>query len=275
MAEVQDVVASVERGHSTVQHDANASPPRGEDVAPLKPVQSLDGSIQVDVSRTGIPITLPVLGQPSSPEEPCGWTFDLPRYRSISDLSLRKAGLGRASPLVLMEDGRPLAAHASNDNHLKRCAGAFRHAGSVLQFSPKGNSEAALSRAYRLVHDERVPLPRGDDGRELYWVYPGTHLQFTFTGAWPEEADPPVGVIVMKVTGESTSRPSVQAHWDAPQILEGDTPTLRFPVHPLDLMDGWTLHIYSPLEGPYIVVDTLVLGNPGHALVVTNEPKEP
>jgi len=82
-------------------------------------------------------------------------------------------------------------------------------------------------------------------------------------------------VIVMKMAGETTSQASIQAHWDAPQVLEGDTPVLRFPVPTSDLEDGWSLHLYSPLEGPYIVVDTLVLGNAGHALVVTSEPAEP
>ncbi len=270
--EIQSVVQSVEQGNRHAQHDPSAAPPRSADLAPHPPAGSLEGAIRVTSVRTGTPPALPLLGQPSQAEEPCGWAFEVPEIRAISDLALRKSGLGRASPVTLLEDGRSLTAHASNDNHVKRCAGAFRHAGNLLQFSPRGHSEAALSRAYRLSLDERVPLPRGDDGRPLYWVYPGTQLEITFTGVWPPDAPPPEVTAVLKLTGEAQSSPSVQAHWSQPQLLEGDTPVVRFPVSPEALQDGWSLHLYSPLEGPYIVFDTLVLGNASHGLTVTREP---
>lgn len=269
---IQNVVQSVEQGNRHAQHDPSATPPRSTDIVPQPPEDSLKGAIRFTAVRTGTPASLPLLGQPSQPEEPCGWAFEVPQLRAISDLALRKSGLGRASPLVLLEDGRALTAHASNDNHVKRCAGAFRHAGNLLQFSPRGHAQAALSRAYRLALDERVPVPRGDDGRPLYWVYPGTKLEFTFTGTWPKEAPPPEITAVLKLTGEAQSSASVQAHWEPPQLLEGDTPVLRFPVPTETLEEGWSLHVYSPLEGPYIVFDTLALGSAAHGLVVTREP---
>ena len=270
--DVQNVVQSVEQGNHHAQHDPSAAPARGGDIAPRPVEDSLQGAILFTADRTGLPAPLPLLGQPRQPEEPCGWAFEIPELRAVSDLALRKSGMGRASPLVLLEDGKPLTAHASNDNHVKRCAGAFRHAGNLLQFSPRGHRQAALERAYRLALDERVPLPRGDDGRALYWVYPGTKITFTFTGTWPSDVPAPTLTAALKLTGEAQSSASVQADWGPPQLLEGDTPVLRFPV-PVDVLEeGWSLHVYSPLEGPFIVFDTLFLGNASHGLTVTREP---
>jgi hypothetical protein len=227
-------------------------------------------AIRVVVQRTGVPTPLPELEAPARADGPCGWSFTLPRLRPLSDLVLRNSGLGRSSPLVLTEDGAPLTPHADGPDVGDRCVGAFRHAGAAVQFSPSGHSEAATQRRYTLTADPSVPLPRGDDGRPLYWVYPGTQLEFTIIDAWDPAWGDPTITLGAKLVGEHTGRPILELH-DQPQLLDEDAPVVEHVVRPLDLDGNWALRLSSPTDGPWVAIDTLTIGNSEYAMVVTGE----
>ncbi len=229
-----------------------------------------DADIRVRVERTGLPVALPSLEAPKRGDGPCAWSFTVPRLRPLSDLVLRNSGLGRSSPIVLVENGKPLSSHAEVADISDRCTGSFRHAGAELQFSPRGRSEAVTGREYKLSHAAEVPLPRGDDGRPLYWVYPGTQLEFSVVDRWDPAWGDPTLTLTAKLIGEHTGRPLVELD-DVVRTLDGDLPVVEYALRPLQLDGTWSLRISSPIDGPWIVIDTLTLGNDDHAVIISSE----
>ncbi|MFT4621642.1 MAG: hypothetical protein ACI8PZ_000294 [Myxococcota bacterium] len=253
--------------------DPSAAPVRksgGRPVGHQTPRRVLGEQLRVVVERTGTVTALPSLDAPTKAAGPCGWSFDLPRLRPISDLVLRNAGMGRASPILLLEDDEPLSPHAEPADIGERCAGAFRHAGAAVQFSPSGRSNAAKERRYRLTYAEQTPFPRGDDGRPLYWIHPGTQLEFQLIDRWDPAWGDPTLTLAVKLIGEHGARPLVEMGQVTAQ-LEGDTPLIEQAVPHLQLDGSWALRIASPADGPWIVLDTLTIGNGENAVVITGE----
>lgn len=254
------------------QADADAEPPRKGAQGPFGhqlPRRPLREELRWTVLRSGVPAELPPLPAPVATEAACGFSLDLPTLRALSDPVLRKSGLGRSSPLLLLENGEALAAHGGDDLGLA-CDGTFRHHGPQVQFAPRRERGAVASNTYRLAYAEELPLPRGDDGRPLYWVFPGTALEVRFQDPWESswgEAELSLG---FKVVGGLEGRPL----WQAPGQLALITEPAGGVSVVLDdrLMDRtWSVRVSSPVDGPFVVLDTLTVGNSEWAAVVTGE----
>lgn len=232
------------------------------------PTEAVGEAMPVSWARTGTPSPLPELPERERvPETACGFKYKIESLKPISDYVLNRADLGKASPVVLFEDDQPLAAHAYPRDFQDRCAGAYRHAGFVILFSPTGaGPESVETHRYHIEHAPDLPLKRGDDGREMFWVYPGTTLTFSFSRGW----DPEWGPLWVDLSGKS-SGPT-----DAPLVIRFAGEEHRFfkdnvflSTQPEPPTEPWTLEIESPAEGPYFLLDLLTLGNPKHGAVVT------
>jgi hypothetical protein len=103
----------------------------------------------------------------------------------------------------------------------------------------------------------------------MYWVYPGTTLTLSFEGAW----DPSWGELKMDLAGRVMDIDQAPVTLTAPGFSDELRANGNFDIkQALEAPTGaWTLEIASPEEGPYVLVDTLTLGNPDNAVVVTSE----
>ena len=129
-----------------------------------------DGAVVL--AREGEPVGLEDVSELEKTKSPCGFRFKTP-YLEISDTALNDAGLGRGSPLLLLENDAPLKPHATVREFQGRCAGAFGHTGRFIWFSPTGKKQAAETNQYTLVLNPNFPAPRAGKP-PIYWVYPGT-----------------------------------------------------------------------------------------------------
>ena len=231
------------------------------------PNEDVTASLNIQITRTGSPPTLPNLGKPKRSSTLCGYRFDLPQVREISDFSLNKGGFGKSSPILLLEDGKPLTPHAFPNHYEQNCSGAFRHAGTVLLFSPTGNAEYGTQAQYSLALDDNVPKTR-PDGREIYWVYPNTTLTIaindSFDPSWGEGTVSIAGALF----GAGTPQITVTVADTSTQVTED-----RFTVETAlpGTKQPWTIEITSPERGPFVLVDLLTIGNTDYAAVVTSE----
>ncbi len=232
------------------------------------PKDDVTATLAFQVQRAGKPPVFPPLPPPERSETACGWKYTVKELQPISDFQLNSNGLGKPGPLRLLSNGTPLAPHAAPADYEGRCGGAFRHAGYLILFSPADDPDATPTQTWSIDLDDRVPMPRGDDGRPMYWVYPGTQLTITTQGAW----DPAWGEaeldLVPRVLGTGNWTVTVGgAPLDIP--AEKDAPHL----HQAIPQDGgpFTLTLASPADGPYLVLETLTLGNAEHAAVLTSE----
>jgi hypothetical protein len=231
------------------------------------PGQELSSTLDWRVDITGSPVALPKLEAPTRTETTCGWVFEAPGLKPLSDLVLRRSGMGRASPILLLEDHNALASHA-DDQHETYCAGAFRHAGTQFQFSPRGVVDAVPKRTYALAHAEQ-PVERAD-GRPLYWVVPGTQFALTMSEPWQPAWGKPTLDLVIKAIGPHEGRLMVRV---GRRVGLEDKAIVQkhIDLTAAELDGSWRLLVSSPVDGPYVVIDTLTLGNPRKALVVTGE----
>ncbi|MCB9676169.1 MAG: hypothetical protein H6737_13695 [Alphaproteobacteria bacterium] len=212
----------------------------------------------LSVTRTGRVPALPPPGNVERTATACGFKLEMPELKAISDYPLNNRGLGKSGPVVLSVDGQALEAHAFPKDYEERCGGAFRHAGTVVLFSTP-DTPTLEGREVGLSLDPRVPLPRGDDGRPMYWVYPGTELSVhldAWDPAWGE-AQVTIGALVVG-TGDATFAvgDTVRRAAGAAAISE-----------PLNGATG--IRVSSPEGGPYVLIDVLTIGNPDDAVVVT------
>jgi hypothetical protein len=245
----------------------------GADV-PATGSDDLAGRLTFTATRTGPGPAMPALGAPERRESTaCGWRFPVPWLEALSDVSLESSGSGRASPVRLLHDGAPLDPHAGPIAYERTCRGAFRHLPKYLFFSPSEVEQTGG--AWTLALAPEVPAPTGDR-TPAYWVYPDTTLVFAFAAGW-DEAWGPMGVrldarVLHVGTPASPSPRGDVAATAAVLGFERSTaePRLGFDHTPPAPTGPWTLTIASPNDGPYVLVDALVVGNPEHSLVVVH-----
>ncbi|HHO50611.1 MAG TPA: hypothetical protein ENK18_06975 [Deltaproteobacteria bacterium] len=257
--QAEDLIPSGPAGASTVG-------PRG----------GLAGELSFSVTRSG---QLPELELPGEPERrsdtDCGWRFSAPWLEAISDLSLEKSGSGRSSPILLQLDGSNLSPHAMPPRFERSCSGAFRVQPKYIFFSPW--SPDAVEGTWTLSVDEAIPVPRAIDGRGMYWIYPGTSLTFSFEGAW-DESWGDFGLVfdarLLPVGTPDRPRlvPSGQASVSAlGQTREGRENRLGLKIETPPSGSSWELVVATPGDGPWVLIETLFIGNEERSLVVSAE----
>jgi hypothetical protein len=273
--EVEVLRRNVEEMRALMQEmDALPKGPTAGEVAADGDGNDLARAVPLSVERTGTPPRFPPAGAPERRENTaCGYRFAVPWLEALSDQALEMGGVGRGSPLVLLQDGRPLTPHAGPLAFERNCRGAFRHQPRFVFFSPADTVEN-VGGTWTLQLSEEVPVRLGSEG-EAYWVYPGTELQFAFDAGWRAEDWGPMRVafdarLLYVGTPEAPdalgSGEARIAFLDLDQSGKDARLTLTHtPPNP----DGpWTLTVSSPADGPYVLIDALTLGNDEHSLVV-------
>lgn len=233
------------------------------------PKHLLNDDITVEVTRAGEPPTLPALIDMERTESECGFKYTLQDLQPISDFPLNKQGYGKSSPVMLLQDGTPMKGHAMPSEFSDACTGSYRHAGYVFLFSPEDRPENAEKHTYTVQLDPQVPMERGEDKRPMYWVYPGTTLTFSLGSGWDPTWGEATLDLAAKVAGEHLS-PAVVSYGET-EIKSDETGLLEISKS-ADLPNTpFTIDISSPEDGPYLLLNTLTLGNAANALVLTSE----
>ena len=239
----------------------------------LQPKQPPRDRLLFEAERTGTPDDLPGLPKVARvPNTACGFKYKIESLKPISDFVLNRSDLGKSSPIVLYEDNKALPGHAYPKDFEDGCVGAFRHAGFVVLFSPTGaGPESEKKHNYRIGLSDEVPMPRGDDGRPMYWIYPGTSLTLSFASGWDLAWGPMWIDIDAHRAGGQQGDVSVDIEGEGEVFETGDVLMSTEP----DVPSGpWSITITSPSEGPYVLLNRLTIGNPNHALVVTGDTKK-
>lgn len=238
----------------------------------------LRSSLDVKVTRDGTAPTFPALPAPERRDAtPCGYRFYIPWLETISDHDLEQSGAGRASPIELTQNGKPLIPHVGPVGFERGCKFSFRHQPKYLFFSPQGD-EGNVDGAWEMHLSDEVPLARADDS-DAYWVYPGTTLTFTIDKGWSADQWGELKVqldarlMYVGTPEEPSPRPGAQATVAFLGVEEsGSDPRLGFESTPEPPDSAWTIDVTSPSDGPYVLLESLVLGNTEHALVVVAPP---
>jgi hypothetical protein len=237
----------------------------------------LSQDLKWTAKRTGpVPVIDAKLGAPERRDNTeCGYRFHLPWLEPLSDASLESTGSGRASPLLLLRDGKPLEPHANAPAYDKGCRFAFRHMPKFLFFSPDGDVNA-IGGAWTVAYDPAVPIARGGDERPAFWVYPGQTLTFTFDSGWQSAWGPmSVQVDARLIYVGSAENPAPGSGPPATvSALEneesGSDPRLGLDAVPEPPPESaWTVEITSPPDGPFVLLELLRVGNDNNAVVVT------
>lgn len=214
------------------------------------------------LARSGEPPDLPQ-ATPQRSDTPCGYSVSIDNLFSLSSRYLRETGLGNTSPLTLLEDGSPLDAFASRKDFEERCAGAFTVARNVIWFSPSGSGpEEAQLRKYTIALSDALPMQTPDG--PVWWIYTGQTLDARFEDG--------VGQAGRLVTVSATLRTPQKEPKERPQLrVAGQTVDFSQEEGPswhaslsLPIPDGpWTVTVASPGEGPYLLLDSLILSADG------------
>jgi hypothetical protein len=277
--EVEVLRRNVEEMRALMQAmDALPDGPSADERADDDPANDLARAIPLTVERTGDPPQLPPTGPPERRDNTaCGYRFAVPWLEALSDQALEMAGAGRASPLVLTQDGKPLSPHAGPLAFERNCRGAFRHQPRFVFFSA-ADAVDNVGGSWALQLSEEVPLPLGNDG-EAHWVYPGTELRFAFDAGWRAEAWGPMRVTVdarLLYVGSPEAPDALGSGEARIAFLDldrsGSDPRLTLTHTPPNPDQPWVLTVSSPADGPYVLIDTLTLGNDEHSLIVAASP---
>lgn len=233
------------------------------------PENRLDDELGWTAKRTGDGIELPPLAEAERQDNPCGWKFFVRELQPLSDFPLNRDGLGKSSPVQLLEDGEPLLPHANPEDFADECSGSVRHAGFVFLFSPNGEADSPVDKTYALRLDPAFPLPRGDDERPMYWVYPGTTVTISIDSAWKDTW----GVAKLEIGGRIIDLTSDGIQITAPGIEETLSSGGDFVVTKElgETTGSFTIEVSSPENGPYVLLNQLQLGNPDHGLVISSD----
>lgn len=97
----------------------------------------------------------------------------------VSNSVMEKQEMGWWSPLRMQRDGRELVPAPSRKTFCGRCSDCFMHLGQAVLFKSGPRGPGTL--VPRLGEALPLPTPRG---RSVYWVYPGTALDFAFDRPW-------------------------------------------------------------------------------------------
>jgi hypothetical protein len=254
---------------------AGPAGPRMPAAGALAPEVLLVDELPHTLERRGEPPGLLAPTPERRTDTPCGWRLELPELVPLADFTLGGEGLGRSSPLRLAIGTVPLTPHAAPQQHEKGCHGAFRHQGRYLFYSPPGTDEGADG--LQLSWAEGIAVP-DEEGRPRIWVYPGTELVVRFGDTWNDDAWGPGHVVYdVRLRATGPMGPSHQPSLTLPDgsVHRGTTTTWRGseafepPPGPLEL------RLASPEGGPFLLVESLAIGNDTHAAVVTSKRHPP
>ena len=205
---------------------------------------------QAAVSRVGkVPVT-PLAALPSGDAGTCRYVLDRPDLEALSDLRLyERYGYVSASPVRVLQDGRPLAAHDRGEG----CTGAIAHPPQGLVIRPDGPGSDRST--FALTYDPspfQVVEVRGATKAALSWVYPGTTVQWDL----PEPLRDGEHEVVLDVVAEGGTSPATVQQGPHTATLAPRAGEARVAV--LGPHEGpWRISLTSPADGPIVLVRDL------------------
>jgi len=154
--------------------------------------------LEWSIARTGALPTLPV--SDVKPWGACGQQGSLAGWEVISEQALLEAGLGRASPLMMLEGGELLLPSQKRIRELPtECSGAVRYTDTAVLVSSHTTEPGEL------VATLTEAVPQQVDGLGArYWIYPGTTLQVSLL-----EADAASTAVAVTVRGLGDAAPTL------------------------------------------------------------------
>lgn len=177
----------------------------------------------------------------------CGQKLEVPQLKRISDFQLTQRGRGKSSPVRLEVAGVELRPHGFPKD-FETCTGSFRHAGTVVLFSP-ASADADLG-SLRLHFDERFPSADAE-GTPRYWLHPGQHAEISSEDAWSEEWGAPR--LLLDVDGPAPEITVDGEPFDPSRPLEGDGP--------------WLIDLAAT---DHVLINALGIGNPQHLVMIVS-----
>ena len=84
----------------------------------------LELALRQSWSRIGAPPTLPEVPPVRVPDTVCGWRFLVKGWAHLGDTQLTALGLGKATPIRVLDRGEPLSPFGGRDQLGAQCAGA-------------------------------------------------------------------------------------------------------------------------------------------------------
>jgi hypothetical protein len=173
----------------------------------------------------------------------------------ISNSVLYNAGYGSWSPLSLSVNGQALRSVVDRKAFKDGCDDCFMHIGQSLVYKNTIQTDQIVPGL-----DPRIPLPTAE-GQEVYWVYPGTSVKFSF------DKKPPANPMLVTVDAQqfvplagAPGRAGVAVGQDAAAIERAD---VRFRAELLAKPkgSGWEIEVRSPPDGPWLALFGLYVGD--------------
>lgn len=248
--------------------------PRPKAAGAVAPSVVLTDEYPLATSRTATDLVLQTVSEPEPRSDtPCGWRVGVQHLEPISDFALAADGLGRSSPVLAQHSGRFLEGHAPPMKFEKTCSGAYRHQSKFLFYSPPAGAAEPGAIALQLAEE----MPFADEGgRPRYWVYPGTTMTISASVPWDAAWGEPYVVFDLRLRDVGlASKPAARSEGTVVMTIGDREISSREAVwrasEPLGDTGSATITIHSPADGPFVLVDSLAIGNAGHAAVVTSK----
>jgi hypothetical protein len=198
------------------------------------------------VTRTGTPPPLPAVREVPG-KTPCDVVIPLPGFGFLGRKALELTFPRLRSPIRVWEGDRRL------EQPLKKgdCTGTASQRGPmVVNRFEKGGPPL------RLAWSEDLPDREGEP--EIYWVYPGTAVTWSFGGPW-QQGDAVVRVVAnVGVLGKGRGLGTLAVGKDEVPF-EPSGPTAHAELPAATDEGPWTLTIRSPANGPLRFVQSLEL----------------
>lgn len=237
------------------------SPEPAADAEPAAAPADISALPTPSLSRSGrLP---PIPAQPiERAEGACGYSVDISSLFGLSARHLRDVGLGNTTPIILLEDGKPLPAFAERDDYEERCTGAFNVGRNVVRFSPTDDAD---KHDYTVTLSDALPMPTPDG--PAWWVYTehtlsadfdsdggqaGNTVTVTAAARSPQNQAKAIPALVLGGQRAEFTETSPH-HWEA-------TLTTTVPA------GAWSVQIDSPGDGPYLLIDRWAVSAEGKTL---------
>ena len=224
--------------------------------------------VEFTARREGNPAPLTEPSLAPWPKDPTRLVGHMPIYQAFSNNGTRNAGLGSASPLMVLEDGKPMVREPaySPDSPL----GTFVHTSGYLHVAPS-TPELLASPAghYTLALTDELSVE--NTWGPVYWIYPGTKLHFDFP-AWQ---DTPIGAtlqLVISPVGPGQAQP--QANIAGQPVTFTPSGSLFLAEHQLPMpTTDWSVEIEAPAGGPMLTLRWLQIATERGSMDIVGDEK--
>ncbi len=183
--------------------------------------------------------------------EACRFLVKAAEWQALSLSSLAAARVGNVSPLMVFEDGEPLAMESWPGKLKGACHGAFVPQSGRIFVSPGAHEDPPRDgRSYRLGATADLPVRNGKS--EGWFVYPGTSLRFDVQGLADAAGAVAVDVGLEPLVGPAAGA-VVRVQDQAVELASSGrflqaSASVGAPGQP------WSVVIDSPADGPWLLV---------------------